>query len=121
MSRIDRYLLSQLLSVFAFFTLVLVAVYWVNRAARLFDAVVGDGQSFWVVSGGLSGADACHRLCIRCVAAALPGSRRGLHMAPTAETRDQRLVVLHHKHGMSLCSGDWRHPVDRSVWSESWR
>jgi len=47
-SRIDRYLLSQLLSVFAFFTLVLVAVYWVNRAARLFDAVVGDGQSFWV-------------------------------------------------------------------------
>lgn len=48
MSRIDRYLLAQLLSVFAFFTLVLVAVYWVNRAARLFDAVVGDGQSFWV-------------------------------------------------------------------------
>jgi len=47
-SRIDRYLLAQLLSVFAFFTLVLVAVYWVNRAARLFDAVVGDGQSFWV-------------------------------------------------------------------------
>lgn len=48
MSRIDRYLLGQLLSVFAFFTLVLVAVYWVNRAARLFDAVVGGGQSFWV-------------------------------------------------------------------------
>lgn len=48
MSRIDRYLLAQLMSVFAFFTLVLVAVYWVNRAARLFDAVVGDGQSFWV-------------------------------------------------------------------------
>lgn len=48
MSRIDRYLLAQLLSVFAFFTLVLVAVYWVNRAALLFDAVVGDGQSFWV-------------------------------------------------------------------------
>jgi lipopolysaccharide export system permease protein len=47
-SRIDRYLLAQLLSVFAFFTLVLVAVYWVNRAARLFDAVVGDGQSFLV-------------------------------------------------------------------------
>ena len=48
MSRIDRYLLAQLLSVFAFFTLVLVAVYWVNRAARLFDAVVGDGQGFWI-------------------------------------------------------------------------
>lgn len=48
LGRIDRYLLSQLLSVFAFFTLVLVAVYWVNRAARMFDAIVGDGQSFWV-------------------------------------------------------------------------
>ncbi len=47
-SRIDRYLLAQLLSVFAFFTLVLVSVYWVNRAARLFDALIGDGQSFWV-------------------------------------------------------------------------
>ncbi len=48
MSRIDRYLLAQLLSVFAFFSLVLVSVYWVNRAARLFDALIGDGQSFWV-------------------------------------------------------------------------
>ena len=48
MGRVDRYLLGQLLGVFAFFTLVLVSVYWVNRAARLFDALVGDGQSFWV-------------------------------------------------------------------------
>ncbi len=45
---IDRYLLTQLLMVFAFFTIVLVSVYWVNRAARLFDLVIGDGQSFWV-------------------------------------------------------------------------
>ncbi|MGY6549694.1 MAG: LptF/LptG family permease [Roseinatronobacter sp.] len=48
MRRLDRYLLTQLLAVFAFFSLVLVSVYWVNRAARLFDALVGDGQSFWV-------------------------------------------------------------------------
>ncbi|WP_274351941.1 LptF/LptG family permease [Roseinatronobacter alkalisoli] len=48
MRRIDRYLLVQLLTVFAFFSLVLISVYWVNRAARLFDAIVGDGQSFWV-------------------------------------------------------------------------
>ena len=48
MNRIDRYLLGQLLTVFAFFTLVLVSVYWVNRAARLFDALIADGQSFWV-------------------------------------------------------------------------
>ncbi len=48
MRGIDRYLLTQLLTVFAFFSVVLVAVYWVNRAARLFDMVVGDGQSFWI-------------------------------------------------------------------------
>ena len=48
MRQIDRYLLAQLLTVFAFFSLVLVSVYWVNRAARLFDTIVGDGQSFWV-------------------------------------------------------------------------
>ncbi len=48
MRQFDRYLLFQLLTVFAFFSLVLVSVYWVNRAARLFDAIVGDGQSFWV-------------------------------------------------------------------------
>lgn len=45
MSRFDRYLLSQLLSLFGFFALVLVAVYWVNRAVGLFDQLIGDGQS----------------------------------------------------------------------------
>lgn len=45
MSRFDRYLLSQLLQLFGFFSLVLVAVYWVNRAVGLFDQLVGDGQS----------------------------------------------------------------------------
>jgi lipopolysaccharide export system permease protein len=44
-SRFDRYLLSQLLQLFGFFTLVLVAVYWVNRAVGLFDQLIGDGQS----------------------------------------------------------------------------
>lgn len=48
MRSIDRYFLVQLLTVFAFFSLVLISVYWVNRAARLFDAIVGDGQSFWI-------------------------------------------------------------------------
>jgi lipopolysaccharide export system permease protein len=37
--------LSQLLSLFGFFSLVLVAVYWVNRAVGLFDQLIGDGQS----------------------------------------------------------------------------
>jgi lipopolysaccharide export system permease protein len=43
--RFDRYLLSQLLALFGFFSLVLVAVYWINRAVGLFDQLVGDGQS----------------------------------------------------------------------------
>ena len=45
MPRFDRYLLSQLLQLFGFFSLVLVAVYWVNRAVGLFDQLIGDGQS----------------------------------------------------------------------------
>jgi lipopolysaccharide export system permease protein len=44
-SRFDRYILSQLLQLFGFFALVLVAVYWVNRAVGLFDQLIGDGQS----------------------------------------------------------------------------
>ncbi len=43
--RFDRYLLSQLLQLFGFFSLILVAVYWVNRAVGLFDQLIGDGQS----------------------------------------------------------------------------
>lgn len=45
MTRFDRYLLSQLLVLFGFFALVLVAVYWVNRAVSLVDTLVADGQS----------------------------------------------------------------------------
>ncbi len=44
-SRFDRYMLSQLLGLFGFFSLVLVAVYWINRAVGLFDKLIGDGQS----------------------------------------------------------------------------
>jgi lipopolysaccharide export system permease protein len=47
-ARLDRYILSQLLRVFAFFSLVLVSVYWVNRAARLFDQLISDGQPMLV-------------------------------------------------------------------------
>ena len=44
-SRFDRYMLSQLLALFGFFSLVLVLVYWINRAVGLFDKLIGDGQS----------------------------------------------------------------------------
>ena len=48
MSRFDRYMLSQLLMLFGFFALILVSVYWVNRAVLLFDQLIADGQSAWV-------------------------------------------------------------------------
>ena len=46
--RFDRYLTSQLLVHFGFFALVLVGVYWVNRAVVLFDQLMSDGQSAMV-------------------------------------------------------------------------
>lgn len=48
MSKFDRYMLSQLMTLFGFFALVLVSVYWVNRAVSLFDQLISDGQSAWV-------------------------------------------------------------------------
>lgn len=45
MTRFDRYLLSQLLWLFGFFSLVLVLVYWVNRAVSLFDQLLANGHS----------------------------------------------------------------------------
>lgn len=37
------------MALFGFFALVLVSVYWVNQAVRLFDRLIGDGQTAWVV------------------------------------------------------------------------
>ncbi|MDC0737304.1 LPS export ABC transporter permease LptF [Cognatishimia sp. SS12] len=48
MNRFDRYMLSQLMMLFGFFALVLVSVYWVNRAVVLFDRLIADGQSIGV-------------------------------------------------------------------------
>lgn len=42
---IDRYIYTQLLTLFVFFSLVLVSVYWVNRAVGLFDQLITGGQS----------------------------------------------------------------------------
>jgi lipopolysaccharide export system permease protein len=47
-SRLDRYILWQILAVFGFFSLVLVGVYWINRAAILFDTLVADGEGVGV-------------------------------------------------------------------------
>ena len=47
-ARFDRYMLGQLLVLFGFFSLILVLIYWINRAVRLFDRLIADGQSAWV-------------------------------------------------------------------------
>lgn len=49
MPRIDRYILGQMLTLFGFFALVLVSVYWINRAVSLFDDLLNDGQTALVV------------------------------------------------------------------------
>lgn len=48
MAKFDRYLLSQLLLLFGFFSIVLVSVYWINRAISLFDQLIADGQTAFV-------------------------------------------------------------------------
>jgi lipopolysaccharide export system permease protein len=48
LARFDRYLLSQLMVLFGFFSLILILMYWVNRAVVLFDQLMADGQSVGV-------------------------------------------------------------------------
>lgn len=45
MSKLDRYILSQLMGPFAIFALILIGIYWVARAIGLFDQLIADGQS----------------------------------------------------------------------------
>ena len=45
MGKTDRYILGQLMVLFGFFSLVLVSVYWINRAVALFDTLIGSGHS----------------------------------------------------------------------------
>lgn len=47
-TRFDRYMLSQFLVMFGFFALVLVSIFWINSAVRMFDKLIGDGQPAWV-------------------------------------------------------------------------
>jgi lipopolysaccharide export system permease protein len=48
LGRYDRYILSQLIVLFGFFSLVLISVYWVNEAVDLFDSLIADGQTLSV-------------------------------------------------------------------------
>lgn len=45
MARIDRYILSQLLVLFGLAGLVLVLIFWINRAVRLFDHIIASGET----------------------------------------------------------------------------
>jgi len=45
LGKFDRYMLSQLMIIFGFSSVVLVLIYWVNRAVRLFDWLIASGQS----------------------------------------------------------------------------
>jgi lipopolysaccharide export system permease protein len=44
-SRLDRYILSQLVAAFGFFVLIFTGVVWLTQAVRLIDTVVASGQS----------------------------------------------------------------------------
>lgn len=45
MGIVDRYILTRLTLTFSFFSLVLVGVYWINRAVILFNTYMSSGQS----------------------------------------------------------------------------
>ncbi|MEL0123756.1 MAG: LPS export ABC transporter permease LptF [Paracoccaceae bacterium] len=45
MSKFDRYFFNQLLVSFLFFSIVLIAVFWVNKAVILFDKLISEGHS----------------------------------------------------------------------------
>jgi len=97
-AKFDRYMLSQLLVLFGFFALVLVAIFWINRAVVLFDRLIGDGQNSLVflefTALGLPGLIATV-LPIATFAAAVYVTNR--------MTTDSELTVL-----QATGSGPWR-------------
>ena len=48
MSRFDRYLFTQYFLMFGFVSLILLFIYWINKAIGLFDKLLSDGQTFLV-------------------------------------------------------------------------
>ena len=49
MTKLDRYILLQLLVMFGFFALILVSVFWINNIIKLFDRLITDGHSTKIV------------------------------------------------------------------------
>ena len=48
LSKFDRYVFSQLLTFCGFFALILVAIFWFDKALRMFERLLGKGQSTWI-------------------------------------------------------------------------
>jgi lipopolysaccharide export system permease protein len=48
LGQFDRYILTQLIVLFGFFSLVLISVYWIEAAVDLFDSLIADGQNLGV-------------------------------------------------------------------------
>lgn len=48
MGQFDRYILTQLIFLFGFFSLVLISVYWIEAAVDLVDSLIEDGQNLSV-------------------------------------------------------------------------
>lgn len=89
MSRIDRYFLSQLLVAFGFFSLILILVYWVNRAVVLFDQLIGDGQSM----GTFLWFSALYLPGLISIVLPIAAFAAGVHVANRL-TSDSELIVL---------------------------
>lgn len=49
LSKFDRYVFSQLVTFCGFFALILVAVFWFGKALRMFERLLGKGQSTWLL------------------------------------------------------------------------
>ena len=64
MTRLDRYILQQLVAAFGFFVLVFTGVIWLTQAVRLIDTVVASGQS--AGSSSSSPPSCCRRSSSSC-------------------------------------------------------
>ncbi len=49
LSKFDRYVFSQLVTFCGFFALILVAIFWFDKALRMFERLLGKGQSTWLL------------------------------------------------------------------------
>ncbi|EDM70299.1 hypothetical protein RAZWK3B_06402 [Roseobacter sp. AzwK-3b] len=49
MTKFDQYVIRKLITLFAFFALILIAIFWLDKALRMFERLLGKGQSNWLL------------------------------------------------------------------------